>query len=508
MKRFVFFMIFFLLTAGICFAKYADLAGSWYTSDSSELRKELTKYLTETKVPKIKGDVIGVISPHAGFRYSGSVAAYSYNILKQKKPSLVILIGFSHKKLYPGKVAAITDEYFSTPLGRIKIDTSFTESLMKDNEDLIIKSPDIFSSENAIEMQIPFIQLTAPDAKLVALALCDQRKSNCDKLSEILFEKLKTRSDYILISSSDMCHYLTYNNARIRDSHTIDIIKDFDSTAFYMAGIKEKRPDNLMCGYGATYTLMKLSKKLGANAVEILKYSNSGDTAGNKDRVVGYLSAAFVNTASGTNDKITMEQAKTKNPSQKEEDHMLNEQQKKELLDIARSTIKYYLETGKKLEPNISDPLLKENMGAFVTLHKNGNLRGCIGHMAATEPLYETVRDMAIAASTHDPRFTPLKINELNEVDLEISVLTPMSKVESYKDINIPGDGVMVQKGFRSGVYLPQVANETGWTREEFMNSLCSHKAGIPINDWKTGKCDIYIFSAEVFGEDKPREKN
>ena len=147
------------------------------------------------------------------------------------------------------------------------------------------------------------------------------------------------------------------------------------------------------------------------------------------------------------------------------------------------------------------DEVLKRDMGAFVTLHKNGQLRGCIGHMVATGPLYLTVRDMAIAAAAQDPRFSPVTLGDMDDIDIEVSALSPMEKIDDPAKIEPGRHGVMVRMGGRSGVYLPQVAIETGWDRDQFMDSLCAHKAGIPADAWRTGECDIYIFTAEVFGE-------
>ena len=180
---------------------------------------------------------------------------------------------------------------------------------------------------------------------------------------------------------------------------------------------------------------------------------------------------------------------------------MFNVEQRKELLDIVRNTIKYYLEEGKSPEVEVEDEDLKKDMGAFVTLHKSGQLRGCMGNMVARGPLYLAVRDMAIAAAFEDPRFNPVTTDELGEIDIEISALSPMEKIDDHEIIEVGKHGVMVRKGWQSGVYLPQVADETGWTKEDFMNSLCAQKAGIPMDAWETGDCEIYIFTAEVFGE-------
>jgi AmmeMemoRadiSam system protein A len=171
------------------------------------------------------------------------------------------------------------------------------------------------------------------------------------------------------------------------------------------------------------------------------------------------------------------------------------------LLELARKTIETNLKDGKKLAVTETDPLLKEEMGAFVTLHKHGELRGCIGNIVGKGPLYLTVRDMAIEAATGDPRFPPVEPPELKDIEIEISVLSPLEKIDDPEKIKMGVHGVLVRKGFYSGVFLPQVATETGWSREEFMSNLCAHKAGLPKDAWKDGSCDIYIFSAEVFSE-------
>ena len=373
LKKFIIILVVIIFFLGNeAFAKYADLAGSWYSEDQEALEKELVGYLDAAQFPNIQGDIIGVIAPHAGLKYSGPIASYSYKAVMQKNPALVILIAFSHRKFYPGKVAALEDLYFITPLGKIYLDNDFTKNLISSHNN-IESIPDVFVQENAVEMEIPFIQVTAKNAKLVVLVICDQRKKNCDELADVLYQTLKDRDDYILIASTDMCHFLTSEHAQIKDENTIKVIEQLDPNTFYMASMKEKRPDNLMCGYGATYTLMNLSKKLGANDVQILKYGHSGDTSGNNDRVVGYLSAVFTKIP-----QLNKNDLKNRSIKYEGDKNMLNQKQQKELLDIARSTIKHYLKTGKPLAVEVSDPLLKEEMGSFVTLHENGQLRGCI----------------------------------------------------------------------------------------------------------------------------------
>jgi AmmeMemoRadiSam system protein A len=183
------------------------------------------------------------------------------------------------------------------------------------------------------------------------------------------------------------------------------------------------------------------------------------------------------------------------------EKSLLNSAQRERLLEIARKTIKSYVATGVAPSFREKDEILNKEMGAFVTLHRQGKLRGCIGNIIGTGPLYVTIADMAVQSATGDPRFRPVAKNELDEIDIEISVLSPLERIYDINKIIMGKHGVLVKSGFKSGVYLPQVAVETGWSRDEFMDSLCAQKAGIPKGSWRTGGCEIYIFSAEIFGE-------
>lgn len=181
---------------------------------------------------------------------------------------------------------------------------------------------------------------------------------------------------------------------------------------------------------------------------------------------------------------------------------MLDRVQKKKLISLARQSIEHFLKTRCKLEAIQTDAELLKNKGAFVTLHKRGQLRGCIGNLIANQPLYLTIRDMAVEAAVDDPRFPPLSLSELKEVEIEISVLSPLERIDDPEKIQLGRHGVLVKKGGgRSGVFLPQVATETGWSKEEFLSYLCAHKAGLAPDAWKDKDTEIYIFSAEVFSE-------
>lgn len=201
---------------------------------------------------------------------------------------------------------------------------------------------------------------------------------------------------------------------------------------------------------------------------------------------------------------------------------MLNEEQKKKLLNIARQTIEAYIKERRVPQFSEDDPELSKSYGAFVTLRKctlnrarsgsgprsksrddEESLRGCIGHIISKEPLYKVVRDMTIASSTQDPRFPPVTANELKDIKIEISVLSVPKLIKDIKEFELGKHGVIVQKGYNQGVFLPQVATETGWGKEEFLSNLCSHKAGLSSDAWKDKDTKIYIFEAEVFEEEQ-----
>ncbi|MFH1837689.1 MAG: AmmeMemoRadiSam system protein B, partial [Candidatus Omnitrophota bacterium] len=377
---FVSVTVFLTLNTG---AKNADLAGQWYPSSPEELKNEIDRYLENSYVDSLGGEVIGVIAPHAGTRYSGPIAGYSYRAVQKKDPDKIILVGFTHHKLRENKIAIFTDEYFSTPLGNVAIEKDITNRFLEYGGN-IEEDPEAFTSENSIEIQIPFIQEAAKNAKLIILAMTDQSSGNYKFLAEAIYSIMKDEKDFVIVASTDMSHYLTYEEANKKDRKTLEMIEAMSPDGLYEGSMKDRH--GLMCGYGAVCAVMEASKRLGADRVQVLKYANSGDTSGMKDRVVGYLSAVFVKAGKreeGGND-------------------MLNKTQKEELLKIARDTIRYKLETGKTFEVVTTDKELQQDMGAFVTLHNDGRLRGCIGIMIAREPLYLAVRDMAVASATED----------------------------------------------------------------------------------------------------------
>jgi AmmeMemoRadiSam system protein A len=271
------------------------------------------------------------------------------------------------------------------------------------------------------------------------------------------------------------------------DELTLQAIKAIDPKRFFEGCTSRKME---MCGFVPVTTALMLAQMRGIKHVEVLKHANSGDTSGDKSRVVGYSSVIFYSGLLGASQ------------SQDDGTKALSKPEKKELLAIARNSIETYVKTGKAPDITIKDERLNEVQGAFVTIRKHGALRGCIGNIVGQKPLSETVRDMAVAASSQDSRFTPLTAEELKDIDVEISVLSKPRRDKEATEIQLGQDDVIVSQGGHQGVFLPQVAQETGWSKEEFLSQLCSQKADLPPDAWKNPETEIYVFTADVFAED------
>ena len=496
----LFFTLFFFVACGkansevkVRQATHAD--DQWYPSTAKKLAEVVDGYLEKAKSDHVPGKVIGLIAPHAGYRFCGQVDAYAYKQVKGMSFDTVVLIGPSHHFGFPG--AAIYDSgVFRNPLGDVEVDSVIAKQLIKENPE--IKSyPQAHIPEHSIEVQIPFLQRTLTSFKIVPILMQDFSKQNCDMLSTALANVLKDKK-VLLIASTDMTHYPVYDESVKADKVTMTALETMNSDTMrqrldeYMKkGVPELYC--MLCGEGPVYVVMDTAKKLGANSVKVLKHANSGDVPeGTKDRVVGYMAVAFYES-----DKTE------KKVSSNDLDAPLTEKQQEILIKLARETIELYLKNGERIQFEPQDERLKVKQGAFVTLRKQGNLRGCIGHIVPMEPLSDTIIDMAIASATEDPRFRRVTPDEMKDIDIEISVLSIPRRVKNADEIEMGKHGVIVGRGMRKGVFLPQVADETGWDKVTFLQHLCADKAGLPKDAWKDKDTEIDIFTAQVFEEKK-----
>ncbi|MEO0105994.1 MAG: AmmeMemoRadiSam system protein B [candidate division WOR-3 bacterium] len=454
-------------------------AGSWYPGKEKELKEVINTYLKNARA-KVPGEIYGLVSPHAGYMYSGPFAAFAYRVIENKEFDDVIVIGPSHRHGFYG---ASVDKMAGrkTPLGKVDFDTELAESIIKQNPKVIKYDPDAHSEEHSVEIQIPFLQVVLKKFKIVEIVMGSQDYNTCVALSDAIVNATKSRK-VLIIASSDLSHYHNQEKAEELDNLVINAIERFDPELLY----KRLSSDSCeACGGGPIITVMLAVKKFGVDKARVLVYGTSGNITGDYAQVVGYLSAAFFKSGEGSHQKVGIDLGFT-------------EEEKKILKDIAKKTIESVVK--KKNPPEFKDlpEKLKEPFGVFVTITKHGNLRGCIGHIIADQPLYKICQEMAKAAALHDPRFNPVTEKELPELEIEISVLTPMEKVTDFKDIMIGRDGLLIRRGYYSGLLLPQVATDYGWTVEEFLEQTCI-KAGLPEDAYKMKGTEIYKFSAQVF---------
>ena len=472
------------------------VSGQFYPKDKSELTKMVNGFLASAKNQNIESRIIGLIAPHAGYVFSGQTAAWAYKQIEGKKFDTIFLIGSSHN--YPVKGAALwTGGKFSTPLGDINIDKELAEKLLSSK--IIQSNNETHMPEHSLEVQLPFLQRTiSGDFKIVAILINDIK--NYKEIAEIISKTISvSKKKVLLVASTDMTHYPDKKNAETVDKSILDTILKFNPSELIKADERWMSKDIqelhcTLCGLPAVLTVMETSKLLGANKSIIVNYSNSAESKyGDGNRVVGYGAVAFIKVTGNESGAI---EVKT------EKEFSLTKESQKELLKIARESIEKYLSIGKIPEFSTNNPELINNGAVFVTLEKNHNLRGCIGTTEATMPIYEAVSQLALAAAFEDHRFSPVSKTELKDLKIEISVLSPLKKVSSASEIIEGKHGVVVRKGSRSGLFLPQV-----WEHEElskkdaFLSELCWQKAGMERDAWKKGDCDIYIFTVLAFKE-------
>jgi len=298
------------------------------------------------------------------------------------------------------------------------------------------------------------------------------------------------------VASSDLSHYMPYDDAVRKDHKTLKAIEEWDylslSRNLRQPAGKASEPWRTVweaCGGYPIVATLIAAERLGATQAKVLQYANSGDTAGNRSAVVGYGAVALI-----------------KGPAQGAADvaqFSLTAAEKAELLRIARKSVETAVKEKKMYEcPAETSDALSQERGAFVTLKENGQLRGCIGYSAPLKPLCLTVRDVAAYAAVQDSRFRPVGESELGKLEYEISVLSPLRRVLDVNQIQIGPHGLVLKKGEDEGLFLPQVPVEQHWDRMTYLEELC-HKAGLPSGAWKDPGADLFRFTAVVFGEAK-----
>jgi MEMO1 family protein len=472
------------------FIRKPAVAGTFYPSDPGPLKSQVESFYQSAGNSQGKSNVAAVIVPHAGYVYSGKVAASAFaQINPEREYKRIFLIGTSHHVYLKG-ASVYNQGNFSTPLGIVEVDIELADKLIKENN-VFENAPEAHTKEHSLEVELPFLQYRLKKPfKIVPIIIGTQSETTCRKIADAL--KPYFTDDNLFVISSDFSHYPDYVGAKEADKTTGDAIATNSPEKFLRARNSNdlKKIPGLVtscCGWSSILTLLYLSSESKGITVEHIEYKNSGDIEyGDKSRVVGYHAFVF------NRDK----QRVIENTG-----FSLDTKDKIQLLKLARTTLENQLHN--QPFPIVDEPLLSEALktqcGAFVTLHKKGQLRGCVGRFKVTEPLYKVVQQMAISAAFQDTRFEPVELFEMKDIEMEISVLTPLKRIKSIDEFELGKQGIYIVKGYSSGTFLPQVANDTKWSKEEFLGHCARDKAGIGWDGWKDA--ELYTYEALVFSE-------
>ena len=461
----------------------ATQANRFYTGDAKELSDEVDSLLALHVKDRQYEQVAALIVPHAGYYFSGNVAAAAYqSIPDSKEYKRIFMLGPSHHEWLDGVSVNTEFDYYATPLGNVKVDVETAQKLME-ADSVFSYQPKAHDREHCLEVQLPFLQKRLKDVPpIIPIIISTNDFLKLKRIAETL--KPYLTEENLFVVSNDFSHYPKYEDACEVDDRTGKAVESGDVERF-IAQLEENARSGVRnlatsaCGELAIATLMLMMQD-GGYEVKHLLYQNSGDTDNHDhSRVVGYHAFTIIRKTS--------------------QEFALSDDEKRMLKDIALTSIKDSLDGKRIAQPifNSQFSILNSKCGAFVSLHKQGRLRGCIGHFGEDVPLYEIVAEMARAAAFEDPRFMPVTKNELDDIDIEISVLTPMRRIQSMDEFELHRNGIYIRKGYRSGTFLPQVADEANWTKEEFVSHCAQDKAGIGWSGWKDA--ELYVYEAIVF---------
>jgi MEMO1 family protein len=460
-------------------------SGSFYPAEAQELRQLIDRLTQQARAshPDLpdRKSLRALILPHAGYIYSGLTAAHAARVLSENQFTKVLVMGPDHFLGFSnGAIPAV--QAFRSPLGLIPVSPA-ARALLKQSDLFQALSP-ADDHEHSVEVVLPFLQVYLKSFDLIPVVV---GRADINRISTALMSVVDHQT--LVVVSSDLSHYLPYADAHAWDRKTIDAILSIDRQALV-------RRDNAACGVDSIAILLAMAERFGWRPV-LLNYLNSGDTAGDRSRVVGYAAIAFLGDSPM--------------PELKDSSQRLDAEKGQALVKLARRTLMEKFgrqpqpDEGDPLRSALQDPSLQAHCGTFVTLKLRGQLRGCIGNLTATDPLAEGVRRNAINAAFHDPRFSPLTEQELTRVEIEVSILTEPQPLE-YTDgedllrkLRPNVDGVIIRKGYASATFLPQVWEQLPKT-EDFLNHLCQ-KAGLPRDAWKQSELDVSTYQVQYFEE-------
>jgi len=413
------------------------VAGQFYPGSAAELRA-MIEMMVDDKAAK--QEVVGLVSPHAGYIYSGPVAGAVISRVKFK--DTFVIMGPNHTGMGQ-PLSIMTKGVWKTPLGEVEVDAELAQRILKASSHLT-EDHIAHQFEHSIEVQLPFLQYFKPDIKIVPISLAYARSELYKQIGQGIAQAVKdSGKEVVIMASSDMTHYEPQDSAQHKDTQAIEAILELNEDELL------RRVEELnisMCGYAPTVSLIAATKELGATGAELVKYQTSGDTTGDYSAVVGY--AGIIITAMSP------------------------------LVKLAKETVETYIGSGKVPEtPKGLTPEMKAKAGVFVSIHKLGELRGCIGTFEPQEAnVAEEIVANAIRAATRDPRFPPVDPDELKELDYSVDVLTKPELIKDESQLDPKKYGVIVECDYRKGLLLPDLA---GVDSVERQIEICCLKGGI-----------------------------
>lgn len=444
--------------------------GKYYPKSTPVLQRDVDHLLKNSKKKLIHGKVLGLIVPHGKYEASGQTAAYAYRLLKGRKIDTIIIIGPSHNLKFPG-LSIYAKDFYATPLGKVPINVKLAKDLILEN-DFITFFPDAHLKEHSIEIQIPFLQRTLQNFQILPILIGNNDQDYYQLLTEALLKHIIDQN-ILIIGSGNLSHFRSYFDAALMDRKTIAYLEEFDIEK--MAS-KFKEGECETCASNSILTTMLTCQKLGADRVKLLKYTNSGEITGIQWQTVGYASLALFDIEE------------------------LSEDTKQWLLRHSRRSLEEYVKFKKFPSIEEKDPLLTHERGVYITIKKDTTIRGYLGYVLPTKPLYRAVADGTIKAATKDLKYPPLTKEELSLVKIEISVLSNIEKVKDFNLIEIGVHGIYLNKNWQSAIILPHIAKENKWSQEEFLEKACQ-RAGLNSHAWKDDDINIYLFTSQTFSE-------
>ena len=477
----------------------AAVAGGFYPAAPAKLRAAIDGYLRDA-VPDRAGVPKVLVVPHAGYVYSGQIAADAFRQTAGRTIETVVIIGANHTTGGFDRASVYDGIAWQTPLGRVAVDRNLAQALV-DAKVGAVFDRSLHEREHSIEVHVPMVQALHPAAAIVPIVIGTPDPGLCRRLGREL-ARLAAQRPILIVASSDLSHYPSAVDARRLDRQLLETLVSDSAIprlieleaavgapgVFPSPGLATRA-----CGLGPLLVAREAARELGANHGVVLSYANSADTVvGTPDRVVGYGAVSFSQGAAEVDvTALVRPPADDRSP--------LDAEDKGLLLRLARETITRALASETLPLPRGGSPRLMRESGSFVTLRARGEMRGCVGRVLPEGPLIRLVSAMAFQSAFADPRFRPLRPGELKGLEIEVSVLTPPREAK-VSDI-VPGrDGVILRLKDKIAVYLPQVATEQGWSRIDLLDNLAV-KAGLPSSAWRDRNARFQTFQADVFSE-------